>query len=62
MTENPEHTLAHGLLANIRETTPGGISLSQLTRRRPKRIAMTYFAWLVFGALLIAGALVWISR
>lgn len=57
-----EHTFAHGLLANIRETTPGGISRSDLLRRRPSRIALTWLGWLLFAAGLIVGALTWITR
>lgn len=57
-----EHTFAHGLLANIRETTPGGIRRSDLLRRRPSRIALRWLGWLLFAAVLSGGVLTWITR
>lgn len=57
-----ERQLAHTLLHNIRETTPGGISRGDLMRRKPSRIALTWLGWLLFAAVLIVGVLTWITR
>lgn len=57
-----EHTFAHGLLANIRETTPGGISRGDLLRHKPSRIALRWVGWLMFAAFIATSALIWITR
>jgi hypothetical protein len=55
-----ERLLAHTLLHNMDNMTPGGIHARMFTPPKPAWIVLT--AWALFATMLIVGALAWITR